>query len=252
MRANSIAFDSMKLASAGIRDGPSTNRLLETLPRLQSRRVLDQCEAVVLKFGEILYQPDARIRHVYFPTDGFISLTLATDGAGDLEIALIGSEGMVGAPLVLGVDVSALRATVQGDGFAWRMSSATLIRALSRNPALRRGLHLYLQVQMSQLARIATCVRFHLVEQRLARCLLMSQDRANSDEFHATQEGLADRLGVRRVGVTKAASALQSRRLIGYHRGSISILDRSGMLAAVCGCYQADRQVYEELFRAPA
>jgi CRP-like cAMP-binding protein len=241
----------MQVSLPGSECGPRTNRLLEALPRLQSRRVLDQCEEVVLKLGEILYEPDTRIRHVYFPTDGFVSLTLASDGASELEVALVGSEGMLGVPLVLGVDASALRATVQGGGLAWRMSSATLVRALGSNPALRRGLHLYLQVRMSQLARFATCVRFHLVEQRLARCLLMSQDRANADEFHATQEGLADRLGVRRVGVTKAASALQRQHLIQYHRGSIAILSRSGMLAASCGCYQSDREAYEALLCAP-
>jgi len=242
----------MPVSLPGTSAASRANRLLEALPRPQSRRMLDQCEAVVLKVGDILYQPHARIRHVYFPTDGFISLTMAGDGAGELEVALIGSEGMLGVPLVLGVNVSALRATVQGDGLAWRMSSAALIRAVNRTPALRRQLHRYLQVRMSQLARIAACARFHLVEQRLARCLLMSQDRAKADEFHATQEGLADRLGVRRVGVTKAASALQRRRLIGYHRGTMSILDRGGMLSAACGCYESDRRVYEALICAPA
>jgi CRP-like cAMP-binding protein len=228
------------------------NRLLAALPRIQSHRMLEQCEAVVLKLGEILYQPDTRIRHVYFPTDGFISLTIPLDGASNLEVVLIGSEGMLGAPLVLGVNSSSLRATVQGEGSAWRMSAAALGRELERNAALRRGLHHYLQVRMSQLARFATCARFHLVEQRLARCLLMSQDRANSDEFHATQESLACRLGVRRVGVTKAAGALQKRRLIRYRRGAISILDRPGMEAAACDCYRADRQVYDTLFAAAA
>jgi CRP-like cAMP-binding protein len=221
--------------------------LLEGLPRRESLRMVGECEIVQLRYGEILYQPDTRIRHVYFPTDSFISLMIPIDGTSNLEVALIGNEGMLGSPLILGVNESPLRAFVQGKGTAWRMRAVAFGLALARSEALRRGLHRYLQVRMSQLARAAACNRFHLVEQRLARCLLMTQDRARSDTFHATQEVLAYMLGVRRVGVTKAANALQSRRLIGYHRGEISILDRAGMEAASCGCYRADRDAYDFL-----
>jgi CRP-like cAMP-binding protein len=226
----------------------SPNRLLETLPRSQSQRMIEQCEAVDLKFGETLYQPDTRIRHVYFPADSFISLIIPVDGTSNLKVALVGNEGMLGLPLVLGVNVSPLRAMVQGKGLAWRMSGAAFTRELGRSVALRRALHRYQQVRMCQLARAAACARFHLVEQRLARCLLMAQDRAHSNEFHATHELLAYMLGVRRVGVTKAASVLQTRRLIHYRRGEISILDRVGMEAVACGCYQADREAYDALF----
>jgi CRP-like cAMP-binding protein len=212
--------------------------------------MLDECEAVELKVGEILYQPDTRIRHVYFPTDSFISLMIPIDGTSNLEVALVGDEGMLGTPLILGVNVSPLRAIVQGKGLAWRMSAMAFSRELGRSVALRRGLHRYLQVQMCLLARAAACTRFHLVEQRLARCLLMTQDRAHSAEFHATHEILAYTLGVRRVGVTKAANVLQTRRLIRYHRGEISILDRLGMEAAACGCYRADRKTYDALLAA--
>jgi CRP-like cAMP-binding protein len=234
-----------------IRQRPPFNRLLQALPRPESKRMLGECEAVELKFGEILYLPGAPIRDVYFPAGSFISLMMPVDGTGNLEVALVGNEGMLGSPLILGVNVSPLRALVQGEGLAWRMGAAAFSRELGRSSALRRGLHRYLQVRMCQLAQAAACTRFHLVEQRLARCLLMTQDRAHSDEFHATHEVLAYMLGVRRVGVTKAANALQTRRLIHYHRGEISILDRVGMEAAACGCYQADRDTYAALLVAP-
>lgn len=234
-----------------VRRRPPSNHLLEVLPRRESRRILDESEAVELEFGQILYQPDARIRHVYFPADSFISLMIPIDRASSLEVALVGSEGMLGSPLVLGVKVSPLRAIVQGKGLAWRLSAVAFNRELDRSAALRRGMHRYLQVRMCQLAQAAACTRFHLVEQRLARFLLMTQDRAHSDGFHATHEVLARMLGVRRVGVTKAANALQTRQLIHYHRGQISILDRIGMEAAACGCYQADRLTYDALLAAP-
>ena len=234
-----------------IRCRPPRNRLLEALPRRESQRMLGECEAVELKAGEILYQPDARIRYVYFPTESFISLMIPVDGSSNLEVALVGNEGMLGTPLVLGVNVSPLRAIVQGKGLAWRMSGVAFSRELGRSADLRRGLNRYLQVRMCLLARAAACTRFHLVEQRLARCLLMTQDRAHSDEFRATHEILAYMLGVRRVGVTKAANVLQTRRLIRYHRGGISILDRAGMEAAACGCYRADREAYDALLAAP-
>jgi CRP-like cAMP-binding protein len=224
-----------------------SNRLIEALPRRESQRFLGECESVELKFGEILYEPGARIRHVYFPADSFISLMIPVDSTSNLEVASVGNEGMLGSPVILGVNVSPLRALVQGAGLAWRLSAVALGRELGRSAALRRGLHRYLHVRMCQLAQAAACTRFHLVEQRLARCLLMTQDRSHSTDFRATHEFLAYMLGVRRVGITKAAKALQTRHLIRYHRGAISILDRIGMEAAACGCYQTDRDTYDTL-----
>jgi CRP-like cAMP-binding protein len=229
------------------RGRPPPNRLLAQLSKRESQAVLDECEAVDLKYGEILYEPDTRIREVYFPTGSFISLMIPVDGTANLEVGLIGNEGMLGASLVLGVNVSALRARVQGSGPAWRMTTATFLRTLASSPALRHALHRYLQVRMSQTEQAAACTRFHVVEQRLARWLLMTQDRAHGNAFHATHEILAYMLGVRRVGVTKAAHALQMRRLIRYHRGEVTILDRAGIEAASCACYQVDRDTYDAL-----
>src|SRR5258706_15756059 len=163
-----------------------------------------------------------------------------------------GRGGRCGSPLVPGVDVSPMWGRGQGAGEAWRKSGVQCSRELGRVPSLRRALHRYLQVRMSQLAQAAACTRFHMVEERLARWLLMAQDRAHGDGFHVTHEFLAYILGVRRVGVTKAANALQLRRLIRYRRGSVEILDRRGMEAASCDCYQADRETYDSLLPAAA
>jgi CRP-like cAMP-binding protein len=223
------------------------NHLIELLPRKDRLRLLAICEPVELVLAEVLCEPGKPTRHVYFPTDGFISLVATIDGSPDLEVGMVGREGMLGAQLALGVATSPLRALVQGPGPAWRIGPGPFRTELARSPALQRAMNRYLYVLMAQLATSAACRRFHLIGPRLARWLLMSQDRAHSDNFRVTHEFLAYMLGVRRVGITNAASALQSSGLIEYSRGDLTVLDRSGLEAVACGCYAADEQVYDEM-----
>src|SRR5205814_8288049 len=150
---------------------------------------------------------------------------------------LVGREGMVGMSLALGMEECAVRALVQGSGTALRMKAAAFREELARSSPLQREVYRYAYAKLVQARQSAACNRFHEVEPRLARWLLMTRDRVRSDHFHLTHEFLADMLGVRRAGVTNAATSLQRRKLIRYRRGNISILDRAGLAAASCPCY---------------
>lgn len=224
------------------------NRLIAGLPRKERKRLLDHCEIVDLAFGDILSERDKPFIHLYFPMTAFVSLVATLSGHPPLEMGLIGSEGMLGATVILGINAAPLRAVVQGPGTALRISTSAFASDLSESPALQRTLNRYLYVMMAQLSQTAACNHFHEIEPRLARWLLMTHDRAHADHFHLTHEFLADMLGVRRSGITVAAGALQSKNLIGYTRGEISILNRVGLEAASCECYQAVNNDYSRLF----
>ena len=223
----------------------SPNRLLAALPAKERDRFLAYCTLENLPLGTVLYEQGEPMRHVYFPTECFISMLTTVDRRSTLEVGMIGDEGMCGYALNLGGNVSSLRALVQGPGRAWRMKAATFSRHLENMPTLRRILGRYVHVILGQLSQSAACLRFHVVEKRLARWLLMTQDRAHTDSFGVTQEFLAFMLGVRRVSVTKAASILQSRKLIRYRRGHMTILNRKRLETAACACYQSDLDTYE-------
>jgi CRP-like cAMP-binding protein len=221
--------------------------LLASLPAADRRRLLAHRDPVHLVAGVTLTEPGDVARHALFPIDSFISLIAPVDGDGQLEVGLVGNEGMVGTAPILGVPLSPLRALVQGAGRAWQIDAATLASVFVRGSALRRVLHRFVYVLLSLVARTAACTRFLFVVARLARWLLMTRDRAHSNGFHITHEFLAYMLGVRRVGVTRAASALQRRKLIHYTRGNLEILDDLGLEAAACGCYSAGKATYAEV-----
>ncbi|MDZ7661824.1 Crp/Fnr family transcriptional regulator [Thiohalophilus sp.] len=222
----------------------SGNALLGILSPSVQRRFLADCTLVVLDSGKVLATSGKPLRHVYFPTRGYISLTAPVDGVAWLGIALIGDEGMLGSFTTLGIDVSPLNATVLGGGAALCMETTVFRRQLVANPGLRQVLNRYCYVLVSQLAQASFCNRFHQAEQRLARRLLMTQDRTHSDMFHVTQQALARVLGVRRPAVNAAASALQDRGLIRYRRGDLTILDRRGLKTIACSCYADDNAIY--------
>jgi len=221
------------------------NSLLAALPRKSYLRLLPGLAPVELVFGEVLYEAGDPIRDVYFPTQSLVSLLTVVEGHLALEVGMVGREGMVGVPLVLGSDVSPVRALVQGAGPALKMNGQRFRSELNASPPLQRELQRYIYAMMVQISQTAGCNRFHVVEARLARWLLMTRDRVRSGQFRMTHEFLSHMLGVRRVGVTEAASALQRRKLIEYSRGSITILDDRGLEAACCSCYQVVNDMHE-------
>jgi CRP-like cAMP-binding protein len=222
------------------------NLLIQMLPRKGRQRLLMIGEEVQLAQSEVLGGVGEPTRFVYFPTEGFISLITAIDGKPVLEVGMVGREGMCGGQVALNVFTQPLHALVQGPGAALRLPVSPFRRELARNAALRSTLGRYLYVLMRQLATSAACVRFHEISPRLARWLLMMHDRAHSDSFAVTHEFLGFMLGVRRVGITTAAAALQRKGLIEYRRGKVTVLNRKGLEDSSCSCYAADRQAYTE------
>jgi CRP-like cAMP-binding protein len=226
---------------------PVENQLIARLPRPSRSRLLELCEPVQLRFSEVICVGGKPLQHVYFPRSGFVSLLTMLDDEPALEVGMVGSEGMLGAQMALGVIHEPLRAIVQGRGPSWRIEVLPFRRELQNNPALQQSLRRYLHVMMTQLAGSAACLQFHRPGPRLARWLLMTQDRAQSDRLELTHEFLSYMLGVRRVSITIAAARLQRQGLVEYERGNIRILNRSRLKKAACSCYATDQKTYAEL-----
>ena len=220
---------------------PKINQLIEGLPSKERRQILRLSEPVNLVFGTVLCEADALLQYAYFPLTSLISLSAITKDHQPLGVAMIGNEGLLGATLALGVHTVRLRGMVHGSGSALRLTAPRLRRLLRDSPRLSSVLRRHAYVLMGQLLQTATCNSFHEVEMRLARWLLMTDDRSSSEQLHFTHQILADLLGVQRSAVTIAAGRLQDRKLIDYARGQISIRSRSGLEAASCECYAARR-----------
>ena len=221
-----------------------TNTLIDALPRTARNRLLSICEPVDLVSGHVVSGSDSPTRHVYFPTGSIISLLTSSKDSPVLEIGMVGSEGMLGLQVVLAVGSVPLQASVRGPGTAWRIAAEPFNRELAGSRALRQSLNGYLQVTLLQFTSEARCVRFHQIDQRLARWLLMTHDRTHADSFNVTQALIAHLMGVRRVGIAKAASTLQRRGIIRYVRGVLTIINRGALESESCGCYETGQTNY--------
>jgi CRP-like cAMP-binding protein len=223
---------------------PLNNQLLLALPRADYARILDGFEQVELIPGRVLYEVTDTIRHAYFPLSGMISLLASTENGSTIEIAMVGKEGMVGLPMVLGTYKTPYRITVQVRGRALKIRSNPLRAEFDRCGRLHDILLRYTSTVLTQISQSAVCNHFHTAEQRLCRWLLVTQDRTHLNEFNLTQEVISHMIGIPRTHVTKCALSLQERGLIRYSRGRIAIINLRGLEAASCECF---RTVKEEI-----
>jgi CRP-like cAMP-binding protein len=217
---------------------PGSNLLLAALPGRQREQFLALCEPYEMQFGAMLCDVDTPYRHAYFPVSGLISLVSVLHDQNPLEMALVGQDGMLGATLVLGIGTVPIRAVVHAPGIALRITAARLQQQLRHSPALRRILNRYLYLRLVELSLVGGCIRYHRIEQRLARALLLADDREQDGQIYLTHGYLAEMLGVRRSSITIAAGDLQDRELISYTRGNVTIRDRPGLEAMSCECYK--------------
>ena len=226
---------------------PTANRILNALSPAEYARLAPHLEPVSLSGGEVLYRPDEATTHVYFPNRGTVSVVSVFEDGGSVEVGIVGNEGLFGVSVLLGSVTSPLEALVQLPGDALRIRADLLKQEFKKCSALLDLILRYTQAFIIQIAQAAACNRAHQVEGRLARWLLMCQDRARADKLELTHEFIAAMLGIRRAGVTEAAGALQRAGIIKYHRGHITIIDRKGLEAASCECYRVVQQEFARL-----
>ncbi|MEO6983821.1 MAG: Crp/Fnr family transcriptional regulator [Paralcaligenes sp.] len=217
---------------------PQQNHLLAALPPDEYERLAPDMELVELPLGDVLYESGVQMRWVYFPTTSIVSLLYVLEDGESAEIAVVGREGIVGVSLFMGGESTSSRAVVQSAGYAYRLKGPLLKQEFYRAGPMQRLLLRYTQSLLTQMAQTAVCNRHHTVDQQLCRWLLLSMDRLSGNELVMTQELIANMLGVRREGVTEAAGKLQKAGLIEYRRGRITVLDRAGIEALSCECYQ--------------
>jgi len=217
---------------------PIANQLLASLPKKDFKALERHLEEIPLVFEELLYKPNVLIRDVYFPNSGIVSLLAGVNERSTLEVGLVGNEGMVGLSVFMGVNTSLNYAVVQGIGSAMKMKVTAFRKECNNGGGLPRILQRYSHSLLTQITQCAVCNQFHSLDARLARWLLMTHDRMGEDEFQVTHEFLSNMLGVRREGVSLAAADLQKRKLIRYSRGTLKVLDRAGLEATSCGCYE--------------
>jgi len=223
------------------------NHLIAALPTESYERLQPSLEPMTFALGEVVYESGGPMRYVYFPTTSHISLLYTMIDGSTAEMGLVGNEGVVGIALFMGGETTPNRAMVQGGGAAFRMKAKAMLDEFKRGGEFQHLLLRYTQALITQISQTAVCNRLHSVEQRLCRWLLMTHDRAESDQLQMTHEFISNMLGVRREGVTVAAHRLQEAGMISYMRGHIKILDREQLLAHVCECYQVVKAEHERL-----
>ncbi len=227
---------------------PVGNWILDTLPTDDYARLGPSFEKISFELGQVVYEPGVQIAHVYFPTTSHISLLYTMVDGATAEMGLVGNEGVVGIALFMGGETTPNRAVVQGGGAALRMKANSMLDEFKRGGEFQHRLLRYTQALMTQISQTAVCNRLHTVDQRLCRWLLMTRDRTSTDALQMTHEFISNMLGVRREGVTHAAHRLQEQGLISYLRGHIKILNRQGLEAAVCECYEVVKSEHQRLF----
>jgi CRP-like cAMP-binding protein len=225
------------------------NRLLDRLPEAEFKRLLPSWEPISLPHGHEVCRQNGPMSHVYFPTSGMCSVVGATEEGKVVETATVGNEGMIGLPVVLGLDFSPSTAIAQVSGKGLRMAVPSFVRALEPGGPLDRLLRRFIAFSLRYAYQTVVCNSQHSVEERMCRWLLMTQDRVGLDEFVLTQEFLAEMLGVRRQTVTVFAGTLQRAGFINYRRGTMRIVNREGLEEASCECYEITKAFYDRIMK---